>query len=201
MRKPNKRVAVLISGGMDSVTMYYLLQRKGYETLPIYIDYGQRVMVSEMRTLTALGITPTVFECKMEDVYINRFRGLKPLRNLMFVVKTAAWAYLNRTPYLAVGCTKGDGALIPDMDGEFFAKVSDVLTVGLAKKMTILTPLANKTKTEIMLLANKIGLDIRRTWSCFLPGKEQCGKCKSCKRMLNAIEEAQQIKRKVKEYA
>lgn len=190
MKKPNRRVAVLISGGMDSVTMYYLLQRKGYETLPIYIDYGQKVMVSEMRTLAALNITPTVFECKMEDVYANRFRGLKPLRNLMFVVKTAAWAYLNRTPYLAVGCTKGDGDLIPDMDGEFFAKVSEVLTAGLTKKMTILTPLANKTKTEIVLLANKMGLDIRQTWSCFRSGEEQCGKCKSCIRMLNALAEA-----------
>ena len=184
----------MISGGMDSVTMYCLLQRHGYETLPIYFDYGQKVIDSELRTLKELDIDPMVFACKMDDVYANRFRGLKPLRNLMFVVKAAAWAYLNKTPYIAVGCTKGDGALIPDMDGDFFAEVTKVLTAGVARKMEVLTPLANKTKTEIVLLAGKIGVDITKTWSCFIPGRKQCGKCKSCMRMMVALEEAKTIR-------
>ena len=35
-------VAVLLSGGMDSATLYYEMLYAGWKVLPICIDYGQR---------------------------------------------------------------------------------------------------------------------------------------------------------------
>ncbi len=46
-----KKAVAIVSGGMDSVTLAYLLRSEGYDLRLLSIDYGQRHAKSGIRRL------------------------------------------------------------------------------------------------------------------------------------------------------
>ncbi|KJJ83801.1 exsB protein [Candidatus Omnitrophus magneticus] len=45
---------------------------------------------------------------------------------------------------------------------------------------SVITPILNKTKKEIVKTGTKLGVPFQYTWSCYKGGKKPCGTCESC---------------------
>jgi len=48
------------------------------------------------------------------------------------------------------------------------------------KEVSLSAPFAGKTKAEVIQLGQQLGVDYRKTWSCFLGGAHHCGVCPAC---------------------
>lgn len=149
MSDEKEKVCVLCSGGMDSSFMLVLLSEAGYEVLPCYMDYGQKVKVKEVAALRAFcekyGFAePRIFHIPMHDVFgdfwavkgdtIPEYTGdiakeYIPARNILFITKLAAFMQLNGIEKLALGAQATD--CMPDNNRRFFDTMEETLAIGM----------------------------------------------------------------------
>ena len=66
------------------------------------------------------------------------------------------------------------------------------LKIKLERKIKIWSPYSeNISKSDLIKKGYKVlGNEIFKTWSCYLSGKMQCGKCESCNNRKIAFEKA-----------
>lgn len=69
----------------------------------------------------------------------------------------------------------------PDTTKEFVFMINKLAKIGCSQKLNIFSPLIEKDKEDIILLGKKLGVDFRRTFSCYVGPKKQCGDCLACK--------------------
>lgn len=110
-----------------------------------------------------------------------------PARNLVFLSLTLAWAETLDAHDIFIGVNSLDYSGYPDCRPEFIA--SFVETARLATKagaegspFTIHAPLQYLSKADIAREADRLGLDVGRSWSCYdpQPDGKACGVCDSC---------------------
>ena len=123
-----------------------------------------------------------------EDEIISSY---VPFRNgLMISVATtlAQSLYPNEEVIVMLGNHKDDFAY-SDCSEKFTNKMSDAINEGTYNKVSLVSPLVDKTKAEIVELGLKLKTPYELTWSCY-EGKElACGKCGSCLCRLEAFKE------------
>jgi 7-cyano-7-deazaguanine synthase len=68
--------------------------------------------------------------------------------------------------------------LFPDQTVEFLKEAEKVIETAIEKRIRVLTPLINFSKTDILVMASERG--ITRTYSCHSGGEEPCGMCIAC---------------------
>lgn len=206
-------VCGLCSGGMDSSLMLVLLREMGFGVLPCYIDYGQRVKERELAVLEQFCTTyefelPRVFAIPMHDVFRGIWsisgddvpersedivRKYIPARNILFIVKLAAFMQLNDLKRLALGAQCTDS--MPDNNRAFFDEMERVLALGMSVPskefcMEILAPVASMSKAEIAAGLVERDVDPALTWSCYGHGLDHCGVCWQCSERAEAFANA-----------
>jgi 7-cyano-7-deazaguanine synthase len=116
-----------------------------------------------------------------------------PARNTIFLAHALAWAEVLGAADIYLGVNALDYSGYPDCRPEYvdaFERLANLAcrssTEG-GRRMRIHTPLIRKTKAEIILLGQALGVDYARTWSCYdpRPGSSagevvSCGRCDSC---------------------
>lgn len=68
----------------------------------------------------------------------------------------------------------------PDTTKEYLA-VFNTLQKEAGGSFRIIAPLIEKDKEDIILLGKELGVDFRKTFSCYTGGKEHCGVCLACR--------------------
>jgi 7-cyano-7-deazaguanine synthase len=74
----------------------------------------------------------------------------------------------------------------PDCRPEYYQAAAETLRLGsklgtqYGVAFKIETPLIDKTKAQIVALAQEVGAPLALTWSCYEGGAEPCGRCDSC---------------------
>jgi len=87
---------------------------------------------------------------------------------------------------IVIGANAIDYSGYPDCRPEYYRAATETLRLGSKLgttyhvPITILTPLIEKTKADIVRLATELGAPIEHTWSCYGPGPSPCGRCDSC---------------------
>lgn len=177
----HKRSAiVLFSGGIDSLLCAALAQRDEQAFTALHIRYGQNQAETDAARwlceqqkwpLTIASVEP--FPVSLDPAGTN----LIPGRNALFL--SVAAAMLPTTGgCIYIGSNKDDYADYPDCRAEFFVAFTQVFQAQ-GWPISIVHPLSETTKSEIVREAKRRGLPIENAISCY--AGSGCGECNACR--------------------
>lgn len=208
-----KKVVVVLSGGLDSTVLaYQAVKDLGAENVAaITFDYGQRhnkeIMLAKLST-SKLGIKHVVID--MAEVGKQIFKSalmdkaavlptgkyaeenlqstVVPNRNMIMVSLAAGFAISFGANEVRYGAHSGDHSNYPDCRPEFIASLRNTLSLCHFEPIGLVTPFANCTKADIVMMGLEIGVPFEDTWSCYDGGDYACGVCTTCDDRLKAFE-------------
>ena len=217
MTEQPQSCVLLLSGGLDSMVAGALMRERGARLIALTVDYNQRHRV-ELDAAAAVARTLRVAEHIVLPLDLSRFGGSAltgdiavpkdgvepgipvtyvPARNLVFLSLTLALAEARGAANICIGVNALDYSGYPDCRPEFIAAFQDIAE--LATKagaegvpFRVRTPLQDMTKADIVREADRLGLDVSQSWSCYdpEPGPLHCGKCDSCRLRRKGFAEA-----------
>lgn len=206
-----KDALIILSGGMDSVTMLYEYRER--IALALTFDYGSNHAENEIACARLhcqrLGIRHIIIPLDFMHRYFtssllqggdaipeghytseNMVSTVVPFRNGIMLSIACGMAESNGLGFVMIANHGGDHTIYPDCREEFILAMSQAMTTGTDTKVQIFAPYTNITKTDIARHGKKLGLDYSETWSCYKGGKVHCGKCGTCIERKEALAEA-----------
>lgn len=212
------KAIVLLSGGLDSATTLYWALDRGYECRCLIFDYGQRhkrELVAAKRIARAVGCICKVVKFSLpwpsgalvdKKLSIPSNRSVEeisseipatyvPARNTIFLSFALSWAEAVEAEAILIGAHSTDYSGYPDCRPDYYEAMRKVFKEGTrtgadGKELSILTPLIDKSKREIVELGIKLGVPYELTWSCYQGDKVPCRVCDSCKLRAKGFREA-----------
>ena len=198
----NKKDALLIlSGGMDSVTLLY--ERAEEIALAVSFDYGSNHNHKEIpfakKHCEALGIPHVVIPLKFmaehfessllsgaeaipEGHYAdeNMKSTVVPFRNGIMLSIAAGLAESKGLQKVMMANHFGDHDVYPDCRKEFVDNMSAAISAGTYANIFIDAPYTSISKADIARKGAALGIDYAQTWSCYKGLEKHCGKCGTC---------------------
>lgn len=200
--RAEKKAVVLLSGGLDSAVTLYYAKAGGFSPFCLIFDYGQRhkkEIQSAKRIAQSLNCKYEIIKISLPwkgsallDKKINipvRAKGIPityvPGRNIIFLSFALSCAEAINAGTIFIGAHAQDYSGYPDCRPAFYRAFMQAAKEGTkrgveGKPVQIITPLIAKSKAQIIILGNKLGVPFGKTWSCYRGGKTPCGKCDSC---------------------
>ena len=194
-------IVTLVSGGVDSIVMCKILKEDFDEILPLFIDYGQlsaerewnscQTLLKECSLPEAIKIDLNGFGKVVrsgitdKDKDINKDAFL-PGRNQLFLTVASAYAYQKGADGVSIGILSEKVHLFPDQTEKFIVNMNVAVNSALDKNLTILTPLINFSKEEVIKLAHEFRIHLHKTYSCHKGDKVYCGECISCREIIGS---------------
>lgn len=204
---------VLFSGGLDSAVLLAIELRTYKPVHPVHVRSGfawedgerraiDRLLASpvytgaaplrtidfEMRdvypsTHWAVVGTPPAYDTPDEDVYLEG-------RNVVLLSKTAILCARLGVSRIALGPLSNNP--FPDASTEFFQTMARALSLGLARDLTVDTPLTSMHKDGVIRLGAELGVPFELSLSCMNPGGDagHCGACSKCRERRDAFTDA-----------
>ena len=206
-----KSAVVLLSGGLDSTTVAALVRSQGFSIYALSFDYGQRhrfelqaaarvaTWVGALRHETVqLDLRAFGGSALTADIPVPKSDKLAsragipvtyvPARNTIFLSFALAWAEVLGSRDIFIGVNALDYSGYPDCRPEFIAAYQQMARLATQagveqdQQVEIHTPLIDLTKSQIVKLGLKHGVDYSMTTSCYEPDAagRPCGRCDSC---------------------
>ncbi|MFQ6011061.1 MAG: 7-cyano-7-deazaguanine synthase [Nitrososphaerales archaeon] len=204
--KRNGRKALAIcSGGLDSTIAAKVANDEGYDITLLHFNYRHRAEAKEVqaveRIAEALACELLVVETDLfrdvigssnlvsKTVEVNKGKGGEsgaefasewvPARNLVFLSIAVGIAESKGYDSIILGNNLEESGSYPDNEMIFIDKLNQVLpyATNLGKQVTILMPLGNLVKHEIVKRGLEVGAPMHETWSCYEGGEIPCNSC------------------------
>lgn len=209
--QPDKRGLLILSGGMDSVTLLYdYRERIG---LSLSFDYGSKHNSSEIpyarRQSEALGIPHITIPLSFMNEYFrsdlllsggdipteayneaNMQSTVVPFRNGIMLSIAAGLAESHNLSEIYMANHFGDHAIYPDCRSSFVRPMTEAVEAGTSNGVRLVAPYTDLSKTDIARIGKELGLDYSQTWSCYQGGEVHCGICATCRERREAMAEA-----------
>lgn len=184
-------IVLLVSGGLDSVTLLHDFVYQGCAVHGLSVNYGQ-IHAKELRLAVehcdALKVKRTQVEllrchnlfqrCALTDGKSEN--PIVPNRNAILLSIAAALASSIQADCVAYACNKDDADVFPDCRWEFVEAMNAVMKAS-ETNVEVIAPYIGLTKWQIVQRAKELKVPIERTWSCYTDKSEPCGKCLACK--------------------
>ncbi len=206
-----KDSVIIVSGGMDSITLLYEYQDR--IALGISFNYGSKHNDKEIPLARMhcerLGIKHIEIPLHFMEQYFksslliggdeipeghyaddNMKSTVVPFRNGIMLSIAAGLAESNGLKYLMMANHGGDHTIYPDCRPEFVDAMSQAISNGTYEHLQILAPYTNITKTDIARHGARLGINYAETWSCYKGGDCHCGKCGTCVERKEALRDA-----------
>ena len=185
------RAVVLVSGGIDSMTLLYLLLKENVDTYPVFVNYNQRNLRMEKRAIRAF---EKILSLKIKEVKVE---GLKPdtmliksgnkpsfyypFRNLMLLTIAGVYADEVNANDVYIGLTQSYtcDVIFPDASMEFLSDV-ERLFEKQGHPIRLHAPFLNVEKGVVVYMGKNLGVPYSLTYSCYLGKSTHCGKCPAC---------------------
>ena len=207
----NKDSVLIVSGGMDSITMLY--EYKERIALGISFDYGSNHNAREIPFAAMhcerLGIKHIVINLGFMHQYFkssllegaeaipegnydeeNMKSTVVPFRNGIMLSIAAGVAESNGLKYVMMANHGGDHTIYPDCRPEFVSAMSEATRLGTYPGIEVLAPYTGITKSDIARHGKALGIDYAETWSSYKGGEHHCGKCGTCRERIEALADA-----------
>jgi len=201
------RSVVVVSGGLDSVTLGYSMQREYGPSLWLSFDYGQRhrkeldhaeFAAHEVGADWRLVDLTTVGALLGADALTGHANGVAvpyghyahesmritvvPNRNAIMLTVAYGVASAAGAEVVAIGIHGGDHYVYPDCRPAFVDALVALEAQSLIGLHTprLHTPFLHLTKADIVALGDHLGVPFAHTWSCYEGEQLHCGKCGTC---------------------
>ncbi|KAG8461724.1 hypothetical protein KFE25_001342 [Diacronema lutheri] len=207
------KVVVLVSGGMDSVTVLHWAQSEHELVGAISFDYGAKhnhreipfaaehaLVLGVRHEVVALDFVDRLFESDLlksgGDVPDGHYAAenmkstVVPFRNAIMLSIATGFAESIGARGLAIGAHTGDHTIYPDCRPEFVRAMGDAMRCGTYAGIELLCPFVDVTKGAIAAAGAQLGVDFGRTYSCYKGGALHCGTCGTCVERREAFAEA-----------
>ena len=203
---------VLFSGGLDSAVLLALEQRDHPVAQPVHVRSGLAWEDEERRAIDrllqhpsyagvqplitiavdlrdvyppqhwAIAGTPPAYDTPDEDVYLEG-------RNITLISKAAVLCARLRIHRLALGPLSNNP--FPDASPQFFDTMAQAMSLGLGRHISIVTPLTDRHKDDVIKLGVELAVPMELSMSCMNPrGGVHCGACSKCRERRDAFEVA-----------
>ena len=206
-----KDAVIILSGGMDSITMLY--EYKDIIALALTFDYGSNHNKREIEYAALhcnrLGIRHIIIPLDFMHTYFkssllegsdaipeghydddNMKSTVVPFRNGIMLSIACGIAESNGLSRVMIANHGGDHTIYPDCRPQFIDAMSAAMTNGTFEGVHIFAPYTNITKTNIAQHGARIGINYAETYSCYKGGLHHCGKCGTCVERREALAEA-----------
>lgn len=206
-----KNSAIIVSGGMDSITLLY--DRKDEIVLGISFDYGSNHNAREIpfakMHCERLGIKHITINLDFMHQYFksslldgaeaipeghyaddNMKSTVVPFRNGIMLSIAIGIAESNNLDQVFIANHGGDHTIYPDCRPEFINAIDAAATAGTYNNVKVIAPYTKITKSDIARIGKRLGIDYAETWSCYKGGEVHCGKCGTCVERKEALAEA-----------
>jgi 7-cyano-7-deazaguanine synthase len=203
-----KKAIVLLSGGLDSITVLALAKQQGYTCYALSFDYGQRHN-AELTAATQIALDYQVEDHKIIKLGLGSIGGSAltdehiavpdtlqagipvtyvPARNTIFLSFALGWAEVLNLRDIFIGVNAVDYSGYPDCRPEFikaFQQLANLATKAGVEggHFTIHTPLISLSKAEIIKQGVALGVNYQRTVSCYSSDEQgrACRVCDACR--------------------
>lgn len=188
---------------MDSVTALHWARRHHEPVATISFDYGSKHNPRELpfaaEHSAALGLrheeVPLRFMDRLFQSNLLSSGGeipdghyeeltmkqtVVPFRNAIMLSIAAGFAESLEAEGLVIAAHGGDHAIYPDCREEFMQAMGRAMESGTYAGIRLLRPFIDLSKAQIAALGASLGVDYRRTWSCYKGGAVHCGSCGTC---------------------
>ncbi len=204
-----KKGVVLVSGGIDSITVVAMMLKDGYEVFPISFMYGQRHIIElekAKKSLELLGVK----NLKIINLDLRELGGSAltddsisvpkynlasdlgnqvpvtyvPARNTIFLSLALAYAEVISAYDIFYGAHSQDAANYPDTKPEFIQAFEQLANKAVdftseEHRIKIHAPLIKMTKAEIVKTGLDLAIDYSHTISCYDSTKDGLS-CGNC---------------------
>jgi 7-cyano-7-deazaguanine synthase len=200
------KAVAIVSGGMDSVTLAYLLKSEGYDLHLLAFNYGQRhkkELAFAEQCAADLGARFTLVDLSSvtqlmagsaltDDILVPEGHyaapsmavTVVPNRNAIMLAIAYAAAVSEQADIVATGVHAGDHFVYPDCRPNFIASFDQMekeATEGYAKQgLKLYAPFVNIGKHDIAKLGHNLLVPFGKTWSCYKGEELHCGVCGTC---------------------
>lgn len=215
-----KKAIILLSGGLDSITVLAQAKKEGYQCHALSFDYGQRHN-AELYAAAKIAQHYQVKSHKVINLGLGSIGGSAltdehiavpdqpqqgipvtyvPARNTVFLSFALGWAEVLGLHDIFIGVNAVDYSGYPDCRPEFI-KAFQVLA-NLATKagvegteIKIHAPLIELSKAEIIKKGVALGVDYKHTVSCYAADKKgrACGVCDACRLRITGFKDAHTV--------
>jgi 7-cyano-7-deazaguanine synthase len=201
--KSEKKVVVLLSGGMDSVTALYEADLKYEVIAAISFHYASKHNDREIpfaaHHAKRLGVPHQVIHLDFVGEFFesdllrkggeipkghyeaqNMKKTVVPFRNGIMLSIAAGFAESKEAQGLVIAAHAGDHAIYPDCREEFLKAMGEAICLGTYAEVSVIRPFISMSKADIASRGQQLGVDYSSTWSCYVGGETHCGKCGTC---------------------
>ena len=196
-----KDTIIILSGGMDSVTLLYDCQER--IALALSFDYGSKHNAREIpfarmhcerlgieHITIPLGFIAQYYSSSLlqgggdipEGHYAddNMKSTVVPFRNGIMLSIAVGMAESRGLQNVMMANHGGDHTIYPDCRPAFVSAFSEAARTGTFPGITLISPYTHLTKGEIAARGKTLGIDYSETWSCYKGGEKHCGCCGTC---------------------
>lgn len=206
-----RKSVIILSGGMDSVTLLY--DKKEEIALAVTFDYGSNHNKREQEFAKyhceALGIEHIIIPLAFMHDYFksslldgadaipeghyaaeNMKSTVVPFRNGIMLSIACGLAESRGLSSVLIANHYGDHSIYPDCRESFIRAMGEAMQSGTYAKVKIDAPYTNITKTDIAKIGKVLGVDYSKTYSCYKGSEKHCGKCGTCVERKEALHDA-----------
>ena len=182
---------LLLSGGLDSLTLAYDLCAQGRLGVVMFFDYGQPAAFEECE---AVELFRKAHDAVRAEVVVLDLEGMiamlqepgaegpriVPARNLVLIAHAANYASAHGYRRVAIGATAGDHAAYIDCRAHWLGVLSTLTEA--AAGVSVEAPSTAWTKRQVAERAVELGVPIDTSWSCYTPmDGHPCHRCNACR--------------------
>ncbi|MDE5631349.1 MAG: 7-cyano-7-deazaguanine synthase QueC [Muribaculaceae bacterium] len=209
--KPKKHILMVLSGGMDSVTMLH--EYADEIEMAVNFSYGSNHNMRELECARLhckqLGIELIEIDLSFIGKYFHSsllegaeavpegdydFDNMKstvvPFRNGIMLAAAAGLAESHGLDCVMIANHAGDHAIYPDCRGSFIDAMARTIAEGTYEGISLKAPYTYLNKTDIALRGKRLGIDFTTTYSCYKGLEHHCGRCGTCLERRKALADA-----------